>query len=105
MKHNIDRQSKHTSNTQYGHPEPLPLEENRRGAVPHALESHYEKPNGKHIQGEKRFQTQTPSTYTLVAVLTLCSFQLLLQVHLPQASPIGLHRREPPIPRTATTQG
>ena len=30
-------------NTRSGHPEPLPLEENRRGAVPHALESHYEK--------------------------------------------------------------
>ena len=60
--------------------------------------------NGKHIQGEKRFQTQTPSTYTLVAVLTLCSFQLLLQVHIPQASPIGLHRCEPPIARPPAMQ-
>ena len=72
IKHNIDRQCNHTSNTQSGHPEPLPLEENRRGTVPHAVEQHYEKPNGNTYK-RKTIPNSALSIYRLMAALTLCS--------------------------------
>ena len=94
-----------THNTKSVHPE-TSTSRGKTGGEPYpTLLNHTMKSQcGKHVQGEKRFQTQTPSTYTLVAVLTLCSFQLLLQVCLPQASPIELHRCVTPIARTTAMQ-
>ena len=73
---------------------PLPLEGKPEGSrTPRSCVTLWKTPIGKHIQGGNSVPNSTLSTYRLVAALTLCSLQMLLQVLPPQAAPI---RRTPP---------
>ena len=68
---------------------PLPLEGKSEGSrTPCSCVTLWKTPIGKHVQGGNTVPNSTLSTLWLVAVLTLCSLQMLLQVLSPQAAPI-----------------
>ena len=68
---------------------PLPLEGKPEGSrTPRSCVTLWKTPIGKHVQGGNTIPNSTLSTYRLVAALTLCNLQMLLQVLPPQATPI-----------------
>ena len=68
---------------------PLPLEGKPEGSrTPRSCVTLWKTPIGKHIQGGITIPNSTLSTLWLVAALTLCSLQMLLQVLPPQAAPM-----------------